>query len=208
MTEPLLLFSHQLELDTCVDRIRSGTSVGFRAERVGIGPRDARHRTHHLLDRIGEVGRPTMVLALGSAGWLRPGSPPLGPVWATEVTGEDHRVLRPTLTLPLSQLEAIGLASVRLLTVRRAVTAYNRAIELAETYDADVVDMESSAILSLCIDRRVPCACIRSVTDRASAGAVHRYRETIAPAMQTLGDAVARLLGYHQECEQARLDAL
>ena len=45
----LLLFSHQAELSGCVDVIRANTYVPFRAERIGIGPENAKQRAAQLI---------------------------------------------------------------------------------------------------------------------------------------------------------------
>jgi hypothetical protein len=198
--EPLLLFSHRLELETCVEAIRNRHVTSFRAELVGVGPRDAGRRTAHLLDSSDE--KPT-VLSLGSAGWLVAGTYPPQPLWAREVKSLSGLSLRPTLSIPPTMLAEYGWHAARLLTVPRPVVDLARARELAEEFGAEAVDMESNAILDACVDRNVSCAVLRVVTDKADANAVARYRERVPGAMQVLGDSVARLLLWLENKRQS-----
>lgn len=200
--EILLLFSHQVELTSCADVIRTRTYVPFRAERVGIGPSDARQRTAHLLD---EASEGVIVLALGSAGWLPKRPQPSGPVWARDVRSEAGRTYRPTLAISNSVLERFGWANARLVTVSRPVLDKERASTLVEELGAEIVDMESRAILQECIDRELECGIIRGITDQARASAAESYRTNIAGAMRTLGMGVADLLNWLHEREERRL---
>lgn len=198
----LLLFSHQLELSACVDAIRARSYVPFRAERVGVGPSNARDRTGHLLE---ELGGHCIVLALGSAGWLIPRRPPTAPVWAVSVKSESGREMRPTLAVPDEIIRGFGWASARAVTVSRPVTDAERAVTLASRVNAEMVDMESSAILGQCIDRRVPCGVLRIVSDYANAEAMHAYKDRAPKVLGTLGAEAARLVELLHEREAARL---
>ena len=200
--ELLLLFSHRVEMDACLEEVRSRTYVPFKSARVGIGPDDARQRTAHLLD---ELGRSTTVLCLGSAGWLIPKTPPPTPIWAREVKSESGRSYRPTLALGTGLLDRFGWASSRLVTVSRPVLDAERAIMLATDVGAEMVDMESRAVLQECKARQVECGVVRIITDMANASALDTYRAHVSEAMKTLGVGVAELLGWLHQREQKRL---
>ena len=200
--EILLLFSHQLEMDACVEAIRSRTYVPFRKERIGIGPRDARQRTAHLLD---ELGRNCTVLSLGSAGWLIPKTPPSTPVWAREVKSQGGKVLRPSLNLGSETITRFGWATARLVTVSRPVMDEERAVNLASAVAAEMVDMESVAVLGECKERQVECGVIRSVSDYATAEAARTYRAKVGGAMARLGYGVADLINWLHQREERRL---
>lgn len=201
--EALLLFSHRIELENCVEAIRAKTFTPFRAEEIGIGPRDAGARTLHLLDH-GE--KPGIVLSLGSAGWLRRDTPPSPPLWIRDVKRRNEPRLRPTLAIPRTQLENLGWYSTHLLTVDRAVLDQGRAFQLAQEMQVDAADMETWAIVAVCVDRNVPCAAVRVVTDRANAQAAKRYRARVAEAMRLLGASVSELLDWYYAQAQARVE--
>jgi nucleoside phosphorylase len=98
-------------------------------------------------------------------------------------------------------MERFGWYSARLLTVARAVVDAQRAQQLAEELEVEMVDMESRAILQCCIESELPCGVLRAISDRATAEAVSHYNENIAQAMRTLGRAVAELLTWWDERE-------
>ncbi len=198
----LLLFSHQVELSGCVDAIRANTWAPFRAELTGVGPTNAKQRTAHLLN---EIEGDCLVLCLGSAGWLIPRAHPEVPIWAHEVKTESGRTMRPTIGMSRQSIEAMGWSSARLVTVSRPVTDAERATALASRVNAEMVDMESAAVVSLCLDRNVQCGAIRMVSDRANAEAVRTYRERLPKAMKTLGHGVAGLITRLHERETGRL---
>ena len=200
--ELLLLFSHRVEMDACLEEVRSRTYVPFRSARIGIGPRDARQRTAHLLD---EYGRSTTVLCLGSAGWLIPKTPPPTPIWAREVKSESGKSYLPTLALGTGLLDRFGWGSARLVTVSRPVLDAERAIMLASDVGAEMVDMESRAVLQECKKRQVECGVIRVITDMANDSALDAYRARVAEAMGTLGVGVAELLAWLHQREENRL---
>ena len=197
--EPLLLFSHRLEMENCLEAIRFRTSLPFRAERVGIGPSDARGKTEWLLD---QVRTPSAVLSLGSAGWLKEGPVPGKPIWAREVKNERRRTLRPTIRLQPSDLGGIDLFSARVVTVSRVVKDVDRASWLATEIGAEAVDMESFAIFDVCTDADVECAAIRAVTDRATSTVITDYRDSVEQTMMLVGERVARLITVLDKREQ------
>lgn len=199
--EPLLLFSHQLEMETCLESIRQHTTLPFRAERVGIGPREARGRTEHFLETLDP---PSAVLALGTAGWLTRSRTPGKPIWAREVKNERGRTIRPTLDLHETALGQLDLYSVRLVTTTRPVTDTERAQWLSTEIGAEAADMESFSILSVCVDANVACAVIRGISDRADSRAVRDYRGKVEEAMVEVGERAANLIAVIDKREQKR----
>lgn len=198
----LLLFSHQLELDACTEAIRARTHRTFRVERVGIGPTNARNRTAYLLDELDDPS--CVVLSLGSAGWLQGRNYPGQPVWAKEIRGLSGPMLRPTLDIPPPRFDKLGWFSARLVSVSRPVMDGKLARELAESVGAEMVDMESRAILETCVERKVRCGVVRIITDLAQANAAARYRERVAAAMKVLGAGVAELVDWLREVDEKR----
>ncbi len=198
----LLLFSHKVEMEPCVEAIRAKTYVPFKAELTGIGPRNARQRTAHFVE---ELGGNATILCLGSSGWLIPKTPPAAPVWAREVKSESRRCFRPTLGLPTEVIDRFGWSSARLITVSRPVLDDERAITLASEIGVEMVDMESRAVLQECTERHVECGVVRAITDLADSSGLASYRSQVSSAMTLLGQGVADLLKWLQVREETRL---
>ena len=76
---------------------------------------------------------------------------------------------------------------------------------LASDVGAEMVDMESRAVLQECKKRQVECGVIRVITDMANDSALDAYRARVAEAMGTLGVGVAELLAWLHQREENRL---
>jgi hypothetical protein len=200
--EALLLFAQQLELDVCTEAIRALTSVRFRAERAGVGPREARQRTHHLLST---PPLPSAVLVLGSAAWLLPTTVPEMAIWARELRAESGPTLRPSLRISARDLEAMGFMQARLVTTVRPVRDAERAAELADKLGGELVDQEAHAIVDACVDHEVECAVLRVVTGRATLQGMPESRAGLETAMRRLAAAAVPLLGWLERREEKRL---
>ena len=113
-------------------------------------------------------------------------------------------MLRPTLAIPPEQFDKLGWFSARLVSVSRPIMDGKLARELAESVGAEMVDMESHAILETCIERKVRCGVVRVITDLAQAHAAARYRERVAGAMQVLGEGVSELIEWLRDVDEKR----
>jgi adenosylhomocysteine nucleosidase len=108
---------------------------------------------------------PRLVVAAGFAGALDPSLAVGDVMLASEVVESDD--LRWRVALPA---ELGDLPCGRLLTVPRLVTTPKAKRHLARQFQALAVDMESAAVAEVCQEQRVPCACVRAISDAADAG--------------------------------------
>ena len=113
--------------------------------------------------------------------------------------------MRPTLAMNREAIEGMGWSSARLVTVKRPVTDSERAEVLARRVGAEMVDMESASVVSLCLDAGIECGAVRAVSDRANAEAVQNYRERLPGAMRRLGLGVSELITRLHARETGRL---
>lgn len=144
----------------------------IRPLRTGVGPVEAAVATTHALARLAAAGRaPALVVCLGSAGsrrleqgavyqassvsWRDIDASPLG--FAKGVTPFLDRPAETPLPTPVP-----GLPSARLSTGGNIVTgaAY-------DAIDADMVDMETYAVLRACEQFRLPLVGFRGISDGA-----------------------------------------
>ena len=91
------------------------------------------------------------------------------------------------------------------MTVSRPVLDSERALMLASDVGAEMVDMESRAILQECKARQVECGVVRAITDQANSAALASYRSRVSEAMEILGLGVAELLTWLHHREETRL---
>ncbi len=130
---------------------------------AGMGREAARRGTQLLLDGH----RPRWILSAGFGGSLDPALPRNAIVLPNEVLDLDGG--RYPIDGPLSP-EAISPAvrTGRLLTVDRLIRTAAEKAELRRRFEADLVDMETSAVAALCEARAVRFLSVRVVSDEAS----------------------------------------
>ena len=132
-------------------RIRGGAeSVDVLV--TGMGPAHAGSALGSYL----EQQRPDLVITSGFAGALRPGLRHGTVVFQAPVPAG----LEPSL-------RAAGAEPARFATVEEVITRATRKRELRAATGADVVDMESDAILALASQRGIPAAVVRVISDEA-----------------------------------------
>ncbi|TDH37893.1 5'-methylthioadenosine/S-adenosylhomocysteine nucleosidase [Pseudohoeflea suaedae] len=145
----------------------------FDPQFIGVGPVEAAINTTAAL--ISD--RPDLVVSLGSAGARRLEQ---GRVYqATSVSYRDmdasplgfEKGCTPFLDLPADIVlpyQISGVPSARLSTGANIVSG-----NAYDAIDADMVDMESFAVVRACMERGVPAICLRGISD--GAGELHHY---------------------------------
>jgi adenosylhomocysteine nucleosidase len=133
----------------------------------GLGRAAARRATGILLDGH----RPSWIVSAGFAGALNPDLRRNDLALPEEVIDTDGR------RFPINRPEAVG-SGVRhvvgrMLTVDRLILDSAEKQELHRTSQADLVDMESSAVAALCAERLVRFLSVRVVSDDARTSLPH-----------------------------------
>jgi adenosylhomocysteine nucleosidase len=130
----------------------------------GMGRDPARRATSLLLDGH----RPRWVVSAGFAGALDPALRRNDAVLPGEVVDTEGRTFSVGVLAP-TEAEGRGprLKSGRLLTVDAIARTAAEKAELRRRYDADLVDMETSAVASVCSERGVRFVSVRIVSDEA-----------------------------------------
>jgi adenosylhomocysteine nucleosidase len=129
---------------------------------AGTGRKRARHGTQVLFDGH----RPRWVISAGFAGALDPALARNSVLFADEVVAEDGSRWAIDVGVP-PEAERERMRAGRLLTVDRIVRTAVEKAALRERFQADAVDMESSAVAALCSERQVRFLSIRVVSDEA-----------------------------------------
>jgi adenosylhomocysteine nucleosidase len=111
--------------------------------------------------------KPRWLISAGFAGALNPAYSRNDLVLATEVIDREGGSYR--VDAPLETGASVHHAKGRLLTVDRVVLLATEKDELHRLYQADLVDMESSAVAALCNEKRVRFLSIRVISDDARA---------------------------------------
>jgi len=119
---------------------------------TGVGRRNAENSLRHYLAK----NLPRLVLTCGFAGGLNPALVLGDVVFMTGYNALEER---------LANADA-KLASF--FTAPRVATTAAEKKHLREETGADVVEMESGAILAVCRESEIPCAMVRAVSDTAS----------------------------------------
>jgi adenosylhomocysteine nucleosidase len=112
--------------------------------------------------------QPRWLLSVGFAGALDPALPRYAIVMPNEVI--DREAQRYTIDVAVPPADVPGrprIATGRLLTVDRIVATAAEKAELRRRYEADLVDMETSAVAALCSQRAVRFLAIRVISDEA-----------------------------------------
>ena len=131
----------------------------------GAGRRAARRATELLIDGH----RPRWVISAGFAGALDPSLSRGALVRAAEIVDTDGgRFPIEAENAPIETAEFPGRPG-RLLTVDEIVRTATEKAALRARYEADVVDMESSAVAAVCLERAVRFQSVRVVSDDATA---------------------------------------
>ncbi len=118
---------------------------------TGIGRKNAEGSLRRFLEK----NRPKLVLSCGFAGGLNPALAVGDVVYMTGYPALEER------------LEGAGAKLATFSSApRMAVTAAEKKKLRAET-GADVVEMESGAILAVCRESEIPCAMVRAISDPA-----------------------------------------
>ncbi|MBW0144024.1 5'-methylthioadenosine/S-adenosylhomocysteine nucleosidase [Sphingomicrobium clamense] len=150
-----------------------------------------------------------LLVSLGVAGRLCEGA--LGPHWIVEAVQHDYGARRPNEfarycagSLPFgdSELEAytsiddpgLGLPKARILTGDCFLEDEAQAVELGQTLDGELIDMETGAIAQVAYMFGVPWAGIRSVSDAADVGSVADFQRNLDRAAREAAIAADRLL--------------
>ena len=147
-------------------RGRIGTT-DIVASRIGMGPEAAANATRELLDRV-EVDH---VVVMGVAGGLAP-SARIGVVVIPAVvvdyeTGAEYRPSSPILA---GVAGAAGVGGMILTTKTAMLDPAGHREWAANGFTA--VDMESSGVAAVCLERGVPWAVVRAISDRPDQGIV------------------------------------
>jgi adenosylhomocysteine nucleosidase len=146
--------------------IIEGTCAGKLVVVVVAGPGRAAARRGAELLLAGH--RPRWLLSAGFAGALDPNVPRYAIVLPNEVIDrEEHRYAIDVAVPPASGGGAPRIATGRLLTVDRIIVTAAEKAELRGRYQADFVDMETSAVAALCSERGVRFLAIRVISDEA-----------------------------------------
>jgi adenosylhomocysteine nucleosidase len=144
--------------------IVEGHLAGKLVALVQTGP--GRARAQRGAQRLIDGHRPRWVVSAGFAGSLNPEihrNTLLLPTEVTNVEGRRFATDWPTSAQPPASVERRG----RLLTVDDVVLKADQKARLRREHDADLVDMESSAVAALCGERSVPFVSLRVVSDDA-----------------------------------------
>lgn len=130
---------------------------------TGMGQEAARRGAELLIDGH----RPRLVMSVGFAGALDPGLPRNTIVMADEVVDlEGNR--HPIEVSPPSEGQGPRFRTGRLLTVDQIIRTAAEKAELRERHNADLVDMETSAVAALCARRSIRFQSIRVISDDAN----------------------------------------
>jgi adenosylhomocysteine nucleosidase len=128
---------------------------------AGIGRAAARRAT----DVLVAGHRPRWVISAGFAGALNPAYARNDLVLAREVIDRDGGCY--AVELPPGLATNVKYSTGRLLTVDQLVLRAAEKDELHRTYQADLVDMESSAVAAICREQLVRFLAIRVISDDA-----------------------------------------
>ena len=140
-----------LEVEAVPFRKRALKTPGVAILVTGIGPRNAENSLRRFLENT----RPEQVLTCGFAGGLNP----------ELKSGE---VVFMTASAPLeARLLAAGAQPATFYSAPRIATTVAEKRQLREQTGADVVEMESGAILAVCHESQIPCALARAISDTA-----------------------------------------
>jgi adenosylhomocysteine nucleosidase len=149
---------------TVIEGEVAGKVVGLIV--TGMGREAARLGAQLLLDGH----HPRWLLSAGFAGALDPALARNGIVMANEVIDlEGHRYAIDVAVPPSEGNRDRGprIATGRLLTVDRIIPTAAEKAELRRRYEADLLDMETSAVAALCSERGVRFLSIRVISDEA-----------------------------------------
>ncbi|WP_169976001.1 phosphorylase family protein [Tautonia rosea] len=116
--------------------------------------------------------RPKWLLSVGFCGALDPDLKRNDVFFPTEIV-DANRPDDPPLTIPFTPPESspsskIRISSGRLLTASKIVRTAAEKATLRDRFSADVVDMETAAVASLCADRSQRFLAVRVVSDEAN----------------------------------------
>lgn len=171
---------------------------------TGVGPVEAGIVTAAALFRLDQSGaRPDLVVSLGSAG-----SRTLAQGLVFQVVSVSYRDMDASpLGFPRGETPFLGLPAILPLPLRipgipEATLATGGSIisgDAYETVDADMVDMETFAVLRACMAFGIPMVGLRGVSDGAAELArlsdwtryLHVVDANLASAVDRLGDALS-----------------
>jgi len=129
---------------------------------TGMGRARAQRGAEALLDGH----RPRWIVSAGFGGALDPALRRNDLIVPSEVVNLEGRRFAIDLAVP-PEAQAQGLRTGRLLTVDDFVRKAAEKADLRRRFDADVVDMETSALAALCGDRGVRFLSVRVISDEA-----------------------------------------
>src|SRR5271169_4550859 len=119
---------------------------------TGIGRQNAETSLRKFLEK----NLPKLVLTCGFAGGLNPELETGDVVFMTGYAALEERLVNADARL------------ANFFTAPRIATTVAEKKKLREETGADVVEMESGAILAVCRESRIPCAMVRVISDTAS----------------------------------------
>jgi adenosylhomocysteine nucleosidase len=111
--------------------------------------------------------RPRWMISAGFGGALVPALERFDVVFANEVLDLDKAHFTIDVGIPTDE-ETTRVFAGRLLTVDRIIRTAAEKADLRRTYQADIVDMETSAVAAYCAERGVRFMAIRVVSDTAA----------------------------------------
>ncbi len=132
-------------------RRRVAGRIGVFILVTGIGQKNAEQAVREFLT----TQSPRMVLTCGFAGGLNPVLKPGEVIFCTEDENLREQLLKTTAR-----------SAKMFCATRIAITAAEKQALRAST-GADVVEMESERIQSVCLERGIPCATVRVISDAA-----------------------------------------
>lgn len=121
---------------------------------TGIGRQNAMQSLGRFL--AGGANAPDLVLTCGFAGGLNPGLKPGNVIfWSLDEIFQ-------------FKIPAAGAKPAKFFCADRIATTVAEKIKLRNETGADAVEMESAAIHAICVERGIPCATIRVISDTAN----------------------------------------
>lgn len=158
-------------------RARAGESVLMLETGIGATAMETALSWCLSEPRLGDVSyRPRSLLLLGFSGSLQPHLQVGDAIQATEIVDLENRRWSASPVLEANRSRG---ASGRLLTVPRLLGDPTEKQALGSRYNALAVDMESAVAARLCLERRVPFACLRVISDDMNTALSPRLVRTI-----------------------------
>jgi adenosylhomocysteine nucleosidase len=159
-----------VEALTAVRRYQSARMPVIEGERAGkivavVAGGPGRHNAQAATELLLSGHRPRLIIAAGFAGALDPDLKRNDLVLPEQIIDREGLCLE--AEKPASLAAALVHSTGRLLTVDHVVVSASQKAELRAAYQADAVDMETSAVAAACRDKRVRFLAVRVISDDA-----------------------------------------